>query len=123
MLEAFRGKNVRKNNHMDEFWPAKRWQDIVRTARDRVGTPWDYSIMGKNCEHFASLCRYGREISLQSLGLYDVMSGAVSVNEYVRCCGKAVREKCNTFCSWIKRKIVKDRSAISGPATPPLLAF
>ncbi|XP_041461664.1 phospholipase A and acyltransferase 2-like [Lytechinus variegatus] len=112
MILAFWDKNVRKNNHMDDSFLPRGTREIVQTARRKVGTPWRYNLIFKNCEHFASLCRYGREISLQSFGLSDVKSGNITFKEYLWYHGKALKEKCSTFCSWIKRKVSRFLPAI-----------
>ena len=121
METAFQGTNVRKNNHMDEFWTPRLRPIIVIAARNLVGTPWAYNLVSKNCEHFASFCRYGREISLQSFGLFDIKSGAISFGEYVCYHMKAAKEKCATFVSWIKRKISPYLPAIGSGSFPAII--
>ncbi|XP_066936751.1 phospholipase A and acyltransferase 1-like [Clytia hemisphaerica] len=104
MVEAFAGRSVRKNNHLDDVFPVKRVQDIIREARGKVRQPWEYNFLTNNCEHFASQCRYGRRISLQSISLVDVNNGDLTVGEYLGYHARSVKEKCNTFKSWVKRK-------------------
>ena len=107
MLQQFAGKDVRKNNHMDGTFEPRRVHDIIYTARQHVGENWNYNFVTNNCEHFASMCRYGKKISLQSLGIADVKNGSVSPTEYVAFHVKSVKEKCSTFFSWLKRKTVE----------------
>ena len=64
MLQEFAGKDVRKNNHMDGTFEPRRVREIIHTARQHVGRNWDYNFFTNNCEHFASMCRYGKKISL-----------------------------------------------------------
>ena len=75
MVDALNGKLVRKNNHLDNSDGFRDMiqspRQIVKTARDWVGQFWDYNFYINNCEHFVTLCRYGRSISLQSLGIAD----------------------------------------------------
>jgi hypothetical protein len=108
MEDAFKGELVRKNNHLDNA-PAFRNKiqqphKIVKAARDRVGEPWDYNFLTYNCEHFATWCRYGREVSLQSWAIGDVISGKISLGEYVDHSIYGIAEKLTTFWSWLKRK-------------------
>lgn len=107
MLKKFAGKDVRKNNHMDGTFEPRRVHNIIFTARRHVGQNWNYNILTNNCEHFASMCRYGRKISLQSLGIADIKNGNISIAEYIEFHVKAVKERCGTFFSWIKRKTVE----------------
>ena len=106
MVDKFKGKLVRKNNHLDntDGFHAKPFRQIVRTAREQVGESWDYHLTTNNCEHFATSCRYGRKISLQAFGIGDVVSGEVSFREYVTYSVISVKEKVETFTSWISRK-------------------
>ena len=108
MEVAFSGELVRKNNHLDNA-PAfrNRIQEsrrIVKAARDRVGESWDYNFLTHNCEHFSTWCRYGREVSLQSWAIGDVISGKISLSEYVDHSIYGIAEKLSTFWSWLKRK-------------------
>ena len=108
MVDAFKGKLVRKNNHLDN---ADNFRDrirptreIVRTARDWVGKNWDYNFYTNNCEHFVTLCRYGRPISLQSSGIGDLVSRKITFKEFVDHSVYSIKEKASTLSSWIKRK-------------------
>ena len=108
MVDAFRGKLVRKNNHLDN---AEAFRDkvqttrqIVRTARDWVGKFWDYNFYTNNCEHFVTMCRYGRPISLQSSGIGDLISKKITMAEFVDHSVYSIKEKASTLYSWVKRK-------------------
>ncbi|XP_028397383.1 phospholipid-metabolizing enzyme A-C1-like [Dendronephthya gigantea] len=108
MTDAFCGKLVRKNNHLDNtdgfrdrVLPRSQ---IVKTARDWVGKYWDYNFYTNNCEHFVTLCRYGRPISLQSSGIGDLISGKINFGEFVDHSVYSIKEKASTLSSWIKRK-------------------
>ena len=107
MLDAFAG-DVRKNNVMDDTFRPLRVQDIIRIAKSRVEENWKYNFLTNNCEHFASMCRYGKKISLQSLGITDIVNGDITKVVYLKYHVKAVKEKCGTFLSWIKRKAVEN---------------
>ena len=109
MKEAFRGELVRKNNHLDN---APKFCDkiqqphkIVKAARDRDGEEWDYKLMTHNCEHFATWCRYGREVSLQSWAVGDLMSGKITFWEYFEHSFYSIKEKITTLISWMKRNV------------------
>ena len=65
---------------MDGTFQPRRVQDIISTAKQHVGKNWDYNFFTNNCEHFASMCRYGKKISLQSLGITDIKSGSITVS-------------------------------------------
>lgn len=108
MVDAFKGKLVRKNNHLDN---ADNFRDrirppreIVRTARDWVGKNWDYNFYTNNCEHFVTLCRYGRPVSLQSSGIGDLVSRKITFKEFVDHSVYSIKEKAGTLSSWVKRK-------------------
>jgi hypothetical protein len=108
MVNVFNGELVRKNNHLDNavgfhIQPRKR---IVKRAQERVDESWNYDILFHNCEHFATWCRYGREVSLQSWGIGDLMSRKISLREYVAHSVYSIKEKATTFWSWFKRKTV-----------------
>ena len=108
MEDVFRGELVRKNNHLDNA-PAFRSKireshKIVKAARDRVHESWDYNVVTHNCEHFATWCRYGREISLQSWGIGDLYSGKISFTEYFEHSVYSLKEKATTLWGWMKRK-------------------
>ena len=118
---AFADCDVRKNNHMDDEWRDLLHREnnyrtkIVLRARGYVGDTWDYNLITNNCEHFATLCRYERKISLQSFGIGDLWTGNVTLSEYMYYHGKSIKEKCHTFWSWIKRKVTTGiDSAIEG---------
>lgn len=108
MVDAFKGKLVRKNNHLDNadsFRDRIRpTREIVRTARDWVGKNWDYNFYTNNCEHFVTLCRYGRPISLQSSGIGDLISRKITFKEFVDHSVYSIKDKASTLSSWIKRK-------------------
>ena len=108
ILEVFAGNYVRKNNHMDDTFEPLRVQEIIRIARAYVGEDWKYDFLTNNCEHFASMCRYGKRISLQSLAITDIKNGDLTLEEYLRYHLKSVKEKFGTFWSWIKRKAVEN---------------
>ena len=104
MVDEFDGKLVRKNNHLDNSLVSQPKRQIVLTARSKVGQSWNYNLFTHNCEHFATWCRYGREISLQSFGIGDVVAGRVSFREYVSYSIQSKMEKAETFINWVKRK-------------------
>ena len=110
MEDAFCGELVRKNNHLDNDPNFRRIirtpRVIVRAARGRVGERWNYNPFTNNCEHFATWCRYGRSVSLQSFGFMDLSSGKITFSEYIAHSVYRIKEKATTFYSWIKRKTV-----------------
>ena len=106
MVDVFSGELVRKNNHLDNAfgYHIQPLHHIVTTARAQVGQPWDYNILTHNCEHFATWCRYGRLVSLQSWGIGDLITGNISVHEYVAHSVHSIKEKAYTLWSWVQRK-------------------
>ncbi|CAB3983579.1 Hypothetical predicted protein [Paramuricea clavata] len=108
MVNEFSSELVRKNNHLDNAvgFQIQPLHHIVQTARGQVGQPWDYNFITHNCEHFTTWCRYGREVSLQSWGIGDLISGKISLGEYVAHSVYSIKEKATTFWSWFKRKTV-----------------
>ena len=108
MEDAFCDGLVRKNNHLDNA-PAFRDRiqqphKIVKAARDKDGEDWDYNFMTHNCEHFATRCRYGREVSLQSWGFGDLSSGKITFDEFLEHSIYSIKEKATTLWGWMKRK-------------------
>ena len=103
-------KLVRKNNHLDNTPQfnalIRRPHEIVLAARRRVGEFWDYNMFSHNCEHFATWCRYGREVSLQSSGFGDVATGKITFMEFIEHSVKSLKEKFVTFTKWVKRKAI-----------------
>jgi cell wall-associated NlpC family hydrolase len=108
MVDALKGKLVRKNNHLDNVDgfrdKVQSPRQIVKTARDWVGKFWDYNFYTNNCEHFVTLCRYGRPISLQSSGFGDLISRKITFGEFVDHSVYSIKEKASTLCAWAKRK-------------------
>lgn len=39
--------------------------DIVKEAKSRVNLVWAYNLLQSNCEHFATIMRYGKSESRQ----------------------------------------------------------
>lgn len=56
-----------KNNGMDKAMSPDERSNIVARALSMLG-PATYNLITKNCEHFASWCRYGIEKSEQAEG-------------------------------------------------------
>uniref|UniRef100_A0A8C4MQN2 LRAT domain-containing protein n=1 Tax=Equus asinus asinus TaxID=83772 RepID=A0A8C4MQN2_EQUAS len=53
------------NNYLDHKyrpWPVNQ---IISSAKEKIGEETEYSVLGKNCEHFVTLRRYGRVCSRQ----------------------------------------------------------
>ena len=77
MVEKFKGRLIRKNNHMDNkrHFHARQPREIAKRARSMIGQSWHYNFFTNNCKHFAALCRYGRKVSLQSNGIADIIAG------------------------------------------------
>ncbi|XP_067662417.1 phospholipase A and acyltransferase 3-like [Haliotis asinina] len=69
-------KNNSKDTKLKHFGPSK----IVERALAKVGEV-GYNIFFKNCEHFATWCRYGKEESDQADGLFTLLAvgGAAAV--------------------------------------------
>ena len=123
MVDAFRNDLVRKNNHLDNMESFRRLirspreivktaREIVKTAREIVKTArewlikyWDYNFFTNNCEHFATVCRYGRPVSLQSFGIGDLATGKISYKEYWGHSVYSIKEKVSTLTSWASRKL------------------
>ncbi|XP_070086154.1 phospholipase A and acyltransferase 4-like [Equus caballus] len=54
------------NNYLDHKyrpWPVNQ---IISSAKEKIGEETEYSVLGKNCEHFVTLRRYGRVCSRQA---------------------------------------------------------
>ncbi len=53
------------NNHLDEIYDQRRSLNILFEARNLVGKECPYNVLTSNCEHFATLLRYGNPQSKQ----------------------------------------------------------
>lgn len=53
------------NNHLDNLYEPRPIQDILRDANSFVGKEFSYNVVTSNCEHFATLLRYGKPQSKQ----------------------------------------------------------
>ena len=114
MKDEFCGDYVRKNNHLDNVSTfrdrIKPSEEIVKAARSKIGQKWGYNFMTHNCEHFATWCRYGREVSLQSCGIGDLFSRKLSFVEFIECIFvKSIEEAVWTLDCWCKRLVVGKR--------------
>uniref|UniRef100_A0A671WQ43 Phospholipase A and acyltransferase 4-like n=1 Tax=Sparus aurata TaxID=8175 RepID=A0A671WQ43_SPAAU len=56
----------RINNILDKKYKPRPPQIIVEEALGQVGKMMEYSVISKNCEHFATQLRYGKAESWQS---------------------------------------------------------
>uniref|UniRef100_A0A1I8JGL7 LRAT domain-containing protein n=1 Tax=Macrostomum lignano TaxID=282301 RepID=A0A1I8JGL7_9PLAT len=101
LVEVFHGTLVRKNNLHDDHLPPKPRPQIPGCT-----SIWDYNAATNNCEHFATLCRYGQKISLHFLGVGDLWRGRVGLGNYARNAFNSAKQACSTLLSWGKRKIV-----------------
>ncbi|XP_025114503.1 HRAS-like suppressor 2 [Pomacea canaliculata] len=59
---------AKKSNHLDHILSVFAPDEIVERAMSKLGRK-DYDIFTNNCEHFATWCRYGKEISLQAMAI------------------------------------------------------
>ena len=64
------GENVYVERHKKTPLPTK---EIVERAESKVGEE-GYSLLWRNCEHFAHWCRYGEGESIQAVYLLTVLS-------------------------------------------------
>ena len=58
----------RINNSLDKENEPRSASIIVKEALRQVGNMMDYSVISKNCEHFANELRYGKHESQQVSG-------------------------------------------------------
>ncbi|XP_019642089.1 PREDICTED: retinoic acid receptor responder protein 3-like [Branchiostoma belcheri] len=65
---------VRINNYKDQNGPVPPGSEIVERARSKLGEE-GYNVLWKNCEHFATWCRYGKEQSQQAVVAGSVGTG------------------------------------------------
>ncbi|KAL3876946.1 hypothetical protein ACJMK2_034725 [Sinanodonta woodiana] len=61
---------ARKNNNKDIIFSPDDTGSIVQRALNKIGDDIGYHILWKNCEYFASWCRYGEGWSNQRGSLY-----------------------------------------------------
>ena len=65
--DVAKGQKVRINNSEDRKMDPKPGSEIVRRAKDKLGTGrGQYNVVTNNCEHNATDTRYGEPVSEQS---------------------------------------------------------
>uniref|UniRef100_A0A1B8Y5V6 LRAT domain-containing protein n=1 Tax=Xenopus tropicalis TaxID=8364 RepID=A0A1B8Y5V6_XENTR len=60
-----KGSKYRVNNSYDKYYEPRRKDVIVAMAKQHVGQKMTYNLCKSNCEHFATLMRYGVAFSKQ----------------------------------------------------------
>ncbi|XP_062281731.1 phospholipase A and acyltransferase 2-like [Scomber scombrus] len=68
-------KNNTKHLSSDNKLRPRQKHEIVKEALSRVGMT-EYSVSKWNCEHFATLCRYGKAVSLQVMKAVNTVAAA-----------------------------------------------
>ncbi len=53
------------NNQLDDLYKTRPIEDILQDAKRFVGKEFPYNVATNNCEHFATLLRYGKPQSKQ----------------------------------------------------------
>ncbi len=53
------------NNYLDKRYKPRPIDDILQDAESSVGREFPYNVATSNCEHFATLLRYGNPQSQQ----------------------------------------------------------
>uniref|UniRef100_A0A672K0G8 Retinoic acid receptor responder protein 3-like n=1 Tax=Sinocyclocheilus grahami TaxID=75366 RepID=A0A672K0G8_SINGR len=66
----------RINNRLDNQYEPRPIKDILQDAENLVGREFPYNVLSSNCEHFATLVRYGNPLS-QQVQLFDLAASAV----------------------------------------------
>ncbi|XP_067456130.1 phospholipase A and acyltransferase 4-like [Thunnus thynnus] len=77
LKDVVNGKDWRINNKRDNKWKPRPKKEIVKEAVSMVGKAVKYSLTDRNCEHFATWCRYGKPQSLQAEVLKIAGAGIV----------------------------------------------
>ncbi|XP_035698725.1 uncharacterized protein LOC118431590 [Branchiostoma floridae] len=62
------------NNSFDGTMTAMPGWKVVERARSKLGRT-GYNTLFRNCEHFATWCRYGKAVSIQSITVATVSTG------------------------------------------------
>ena len=65
LSDAAAGRKFFKQNHFDGTYTAFSPDEVVRRAESRIGERVEYTLIGNNCEHFATWARYNKSISRQ----------------------------------------------------------
>ncbi|XP_029021926.1 phospholipase A and acyltransferase 4-like isoform X2 [Betta splendens] len=68
----------RVNNILDHKYKPRPGKDIVRKACARIGEESPYTVIQKNCEHFATEMRYGKAESQQGNKPADILIKTIS---------------------------------------------
>ncbi|TNN28564.1 Retinoic acid receptor responder protein 3 [Liparis tanakae] len=69
--EVIHGDPFKINNLLDNKYKPRDRDVIVKEACGMVGTERQYNVVSLNCEHFATMLRYGQPESRQVGGAYD----------------------------------------------------
>ncbi|XP_042274201.1 phospholipase A and acyltransferase 4-like [Thunnus maccoyii] len=77
LKDVINGKDWKINNLHDHKWKPRPKQKIVKDAVLWVGEAVEYSVTDRNCEHIATLCRYGKPESRQAERLKIAGAGFV----------------------------------------------
>lgn len=55
----------RVNNHLDHKYTPRPVNEIIYSAKQKIGQEMPYSLLSRNCEHFVTNLRYGEPHSRQ----------------------------------------------------------
>lgn len=70
----------RINNHLDHKYEPRPVNKILCAAKEKIGDEIEYSLLGKNCEHFVTKLRYGEPKSKQAEQVeHTLIGGAVGL--------------------------------------------
>ncbi|XP_016113597.1 retinoic acid receptor responder protein 3-like [Sinocyclocheilus grahami] len=74
----------RINNRLDNQYEPRPIKDILQDAENLVGREFPYNVLSSNCEHFATLVRYGNPLSqqVQDLAASAVVFGILAMATY-----------------------------------------
>ncbi|XP_050960327.1 phospholipase A and acyltransferase 1-like, partial [Labeo rohita] len=64
----------RINNHLDEKYNPLPIEEILQEAEHFVGREFPYDLLLRNCEHLATLLRYGSQVKSSHLYLYTAFN-------------------------------------------------
>ncbi|KAM5225548.1 phospholipase A and acyltransferase 3-like isoform 3-T3 [Hipposideros larvatus] len=79
LKDVVRNNDYTVNNYLDNKYRPRPIDEIVNSAKQKIGENWHYNVLMSNCEHFATTVRYGRPHSEQGTNAMRTMTFSVAV--------------------------------------------
>lgn len=79
LKDVVRNNDYTVNNYLDNKYRPRPIDEIVNSAKQKIGENWHYNVLMSNCEHFATTVRYGCSHSKQGANAMRTMTFSVAV--------------------------------------------